>query len=234
MSIQYVDGAETSVSVRQWAMRRLSNLRERLAKGLLSDSVQIGLKRPAPGADEPPPTKLPLSLRALTRADLDEVLPADVSGLSRTEAADIQMRRELADLIPECGIAVVDDRNGHVCFIQWVIGPDRNDAIARMEGLPRLAEGEWMLEGAYVPPASRGRTASLAAAGVALAHAGKLGAKQVITFVGETNTVSMRGVTRLGFRPYMLHVRRHVAFGLFEFDRFRPISPDDPRFAAKS
>lgn len=233
MAIDHVGGdAAHDVSIGNWVSRRMANMRERLAKGMVADSVQVGLRRPAMGADEPT-TKLPLTIRRMTGDDVEEFFPAHTRGISRPDEQDIAMRRQLAELVPECGIAVVDERNGRVCFLQWLIGADRNDAIARLEGLPSLADGEVMLEGAYVPPAHRGRTASLAAAGVALAEASKRGARQVITFVGEANTVSMRGVTRLGFRPYMLHVRRHLLFGLFQYDRFRQVSPDDPRFGGK-
>lgn len=233
MAVDHVGrDAARDVALGNRVSRRVANLRERLAKGLIADSVQVGLRRPAMSADEPT-TKLPLTIRSMTRDDVEEFFPADMRGMSRAEEHDIAMRRQLADLVPECGIAVVDERNGRVCFLQWLIGADRNDAVAKLEGLPPLAKGEVMLEGAYVPPAHRGRTASLAAAGVALAEASKRGARQVITFVGETNTVSMRGVTRLGFRPYMLHVRRHLLFGLVQYDRFRPVSPGDPRFQRK-
>lgn len=233
MSTEVMSTAARPSGWRAWVARRAANLRGRLAMGLVADSVQLGMRRPAVAADAPPPTKLPLTVRAITEDDIAELLPADTRGLSRLEESDIQMRRQLHQLVPECGIAVVDERDGRVCFLQWLIGADRNDAIARLEGLPQLAQGELMLEGAYVPPAHRGRTASLAAAGVALAHASKLGATDILTFVGEAHSVSLRGVTRLGFRPYMLHVRRHLFFGLIKYDRFRPVSPDDPRFGGK-
>lgn len=235
MSVDFAgDRADTFISATgRRIARRLANLRERLAKGFVFDAVQIGLRKPVTPDADLRKTKLPLSVRRITAEDVAELLPADASGLDRLEQSDIAMRRHLAEIAPECGYAVVDDRSSRVCYLQWFIGADRNDAIGQLEGLLPLAEGEMMIEGAYVPPAYRGRTISFAAAGAAIAYAESLGPKALITYVGEEHSVSMRGVYRLGFRPYMLHVRRHWLFGLIQYDRFRPVSPDDPRFSGK-
>jgi RimJ/RimL family protein N-acetyltransferase len=232
MSVQYTS-PDFEIGVRNdWLSRRIVRLRERLGKGMVFDSVQVGMRKPVSG-EAARRSKLPMTVRPMTAEDVAELLPADTTGLDRQEERDIQMRRQLAELVPECGYAVVDDRSGRVCYLQWFIGSDRNDALAKVEGLPQLAEGEMMIEGAYVPPAYRGRTASFAAATVAIAHAESLGPKALITFVGEEHSVSMRGVHRLGFRPYMLHVRRHLLFGLIEFDRFVDVPPEDSRFDGK-
>lgn len=233
MSIDFTSNGARTASIRERLARRAANLRERLAKGLVFDAVQVGLRKPVNRDEETRRSKLPLSVRPMTPADVAEMLPADTRGLDRVEQRDIAMRRHLAAIAPECGYAVVDDRTGRVCYLQWFIGSDRNDAIARLEGLPQLAEGELMIEGAYVAPAYRGRTVSFAAAMAAMAHAETLGRHTLITFVGEEHSVSMRGVHRMGFRPYMLHIRRHWLFGLIKSDRFRPVSPDDPRFEGK-
>lgn len=234
MSIELAGGgAANAYSLRERALRRLGNIRERLAKGLVSDSVHIGLRRPVLRADEIPPSPIPLSVRRITADDVAELLPPCPRGVSRVEQADIAMRRMLFALLPESGFAVIDETSGRPCFLQWLIGPDQNDKIARLEGLPPLEPHQLMAEGAYVPPAYRGQKLGVAAVVRAFVHAGDLGAREIVTFVGEANVPSVKGAARIGFKPYMLHVRRHLLFGLFAYDRFLPMTPDHPRFAGK-
>jgi hypothetical protein len=235
MSVEYANGSVDGVmqGASRYLARRLGNLRERLSKGLVFDAVQVGLRMPVTPETFARKSKLPLTVRPITAEDLDELLPNDAEGLDRVGQYDIAMRRQLAELVPECGYAVVDERSGRVCYLQWLIGADRNDAIAQLEGLPQLEEGEIMVEGAYAPPTQRGRMITFASAEVVMAYAASRGAKALITFVGEAHSVSMRGAYRLGFRPYMLHVRRHWLFGIFQRDTFSPVSPDDPRFIGK-
>ncbi len=223
-------GLAEQTSVREALSRRARNIRRRLASGLVADSVQVGLKRAAIRHHELPPSPFPLTVRLMTDADRGLLLPRDTRNLDEAEHGEIASRRKLAALFPESGYAVIDETSGRPCYAMWLIGAAQNDRIAQLEGLPLLEAHQVLAEGAYVPPSYRGQRVMTAAAMRALAHAENLGASEIVTFIGETNIPSIKGAVRGGFAPYMLHVRRHLAFGIYYFDRFRPIDGSHPRF----
>ena len=233
-------GVETipTVAVEQWSLReailrRMRNIRRRLASGLVADSVQIGLKRPAIRHNELPPPPFPLTVRIMTAADREAALPRDTRPFDEAERGEIITRQRLAETFPESAYAVIDETTGAPCYVMWLIGAAQNDRVGLLEGVPQLEPHQVLAEGAYVPPAYRGQRVMTAAAMLALAHAANLGATEVVAFVGETNTPSLKGALRAGMTPYLLHVRRHLLFGVYFFDRFRPIDRHDPRFAGK-
>ncbi len=214
--------------------RKAANLRARLARGLVADSVQIGFRRQAIRPQEVPAAPFPISVRAMTDEDVAALLPADTSGMSREDEAEIAMRRELVRHLPGCGHVVVDDTTGKVCLLQWFAGHAHNDGIARLEGLPPLEPHQVLAEGLFVPRDYRGQRIATAAAMLLLAQATRPDVDEIVTFIGETNTPSVRAALRAGFSPYMMHVRRHYLFGLFERDRFSALPADHPLLAAKS
>ncbi len=60
-----------------------------------------------------------------------------------------------------------------------------------------------------------------------------IGARHVLTFVGDINIASLKGCQRAGFNPRMLHHRTVLGFGMITQDRFETLPEGDPRRTAK-
>ena len=127
------------------------------------------------------------------------------------------------------GHVAVDERSGQPCYMQWLLGPERNEAIARLKSFPRLAAGEALLENAYTPARHRGLGIMSAAMARIAERAAGIGAQHVLTFVGKDNPASLKGCRRAGFAPYLVHTRQDVLFGLLRSDSFEPMADEDPR-----
>jgi RimJ/RimL family protein N-acetyltransferase len=107
--------------------------------------------------------------------------------------------------------------------MQWAIPSGENDRMRAFFGnlFPALGPNEALLEGAYTPPAYRGKGIMSEAMARVAENAGALGARWVITFVDQRNTASLKGCVRAGFAPYL---KRHERFRLLHRQvRFEPI-----------
>lgn len=200
----------------------------RLGLGLRSKAERFGLKRDLDVSIEAPQAKIPLSVRPARKADLDRLL----SGTGVTTVAEMQelnARRSFAEKVDGGAYVAIDERNGAPCYVQWLLGPEKNAVIGEMGGFPMLAEGEALLEDAYTPPSHRGLGIMSAAMALIAEQGTALGARHVVTFVGVDNIASLKGCKRAGFHPYLMHTQRNWLFGTLSTDRFEALPQDDPR-----
>jgi RimJ/RimL family protein N-acetyltransferase len=101
--------------------------------------------------------------------------------------------------------------------------------IRRLACFPALGHDEALLEGAYTPPQHRGLGIMSAAMAMIAERADELGARHVLTFVGEDNIPSLKGCRRAGFHPHMMHFRSQWGFGIRCRDTFEVFAIDDSR-----
>jgi GNAT superfamily N-acetyltransferase len=202
----------------------------RLRLGLTRRAISYGLRRDLAVAVEHPSAKIPISVRPMKAADLGVLLPADTSSLDPDDRIEVAWRVRFAGKFGlDGGFVAIDERSGQPCYMQWLLGPERNEEIARLRSFPRLAEGEALLENAYTPARHRGLGIMSAAMAQIAERGAETGARSVLTFVGRDNPASLKGCRRAGFSPDMVHTRRDLAFGLLRSDRFETLAPDDPR-----
>lgn len=150
-----------------------------------------------------PEASIPIRVRPATARDLQQLLDLDEPGLSPEEREDRSWRLQMATAgFASCFVAVTDD--DQPCYMQWMITPQENDLLRRsLHGLfPPLAPDETLLEGAYTPEAFRGKRIMPAAMALLAEQAGEMGARWVVTYVGEANVASLKGCKRAGFAPY--------------------------------
>jgi len=108
------------------------------------------------------------------------------------------------------------DRRDDLSFIQAFYG----------DIFPRLHEDEALLEGAYTAEDFRGQGVMASAMAQIAERANDLGARWVITFVGERHIASLKGCKRAGFVPY---VRRREIYRLFRHKvTFTPLPEGAP------
>lgn len=202
----------------------------RLQLGLKRSSVSYGLRRDLAAAIEYPSAKIPISVRSMTAADLEVLLPSDTAGMEPQDRIEVAWRTRFAEKFGTGGgYVAVDERSNQPCYMQWLLDPGQNEAIARLRSFPQLAEGEALLENAYTPARYRGLGIMSAAMARIAEQATHVGAHTVLTFVGQDNPASLKGCRRAGFSPYLVHTRRDALFGLLRSDRFTPMADDDPR-----
>jgi RimJ/RimL family protein N-acetyltransferase len=200
----------------------------RLALGLRSQVDRYGLRRDLAVTVENPTARIPISVRPARRVDLDSIL----SGEGVTEAQEKQelnARRSFAEKVGGGAYVAIDERNGTPCYVQWLLGPQKNRVIGEIGGFPMLAEGEALLEDAYTPPSHRGLGIMSAAMALIAERGTDLGARQVLTFVGMDNIASLKGCKKAGFFPYLVHTQRNWLFGTFSTDTFEDLPAGDPR-----
>lgn len=202
----------------------------RIQLGLKRHAISYGLRRDLAVAIEHPSAKIPISVRPMTAADLEVLLPADTASLAPQDRIEVAWRTRFAEKFGlDGGHVAVDERSGQPCYMQWLLGPERNEAIARLKSFPLLAVGEALLENAYTPARHRGLGIMSAAMARIAERAAGIGAQHVLTFVGKDNPASLKGCRRAGFAPYLVHTRQDVLFGLLRSDRFEPMADEDPR-----
>jgi GNAT superfamily N-acetyltransferase len=166
-------------------------------------------------------------VRPLEARDIPIVLP--LSGMDNTEKLEIADRYSLLGQFGMCAHVAVDQRSDTPCYIQWLVGSARNDVIRRLGCFPALDADEALLEGAYTPPQHRGLGIMSAAMAIIAERADSLGARYVLTFVGDDNIPSLKGCRRAGFKPHMLHYRSQWGFGIRCRNTFGTFDADDTR-----
>ena len=202
----------------------------RLQLGLKRHATSYGLRRDLDITIEHPAAKIAISVRPMKPADLEVLLPADTSSLAPQDRIEVAWRTRFAEKFGlGGGYVAVDERSNQPCYMQWLLGPDRNEEIARLKSFPRLADGEALLENAYTPARHRGLGVMSAAMARIAERGSAVGARHVLTFVGSDNPASLKGCRRAGFAPYLVHTRRDLMFGLLRSDQFEPMAGDDPR-----
>lgn len=223
-----------SSSVKEF-LDRGNELRRRIAGrlrvGLKASSERIGLRRDLSVRHVPPEAKIPISVRPLELADIAVVLPFEDDQGQVANRIEIANRRAMAVRHVAGGFVAVDDRNGTPCYVQWLFAASDNDYIAKLVGFPQLAADEALLENAYTPPAYRGMRIMSAAMALIAERAADIGARYVLTFVGEDNIASLKGCQRAGFAPHLIHRQDQYAFGIVRRQHFTVMDADDPRRA---
>jgi RimJ/RimL family protein N-acetyltransferase len=205
-----------------------TKIARRLALGISSQVDRLGLKRDLAVAIERPQAKIPVSVRPARRADLERLLSGE--GVSDAmERQELNARRSFADKVAGGAYVAIDERNGAPCYVQWLLGPQKNEVIGEIGGFPLLAEGEALLEDAYTPPSHRGLGIMSAAMALIAERGADIGARHVITFVGVENIASLKGCKKAGFHPYLVHTQRNWLFGTIRTDRFEDLPAGDPR-----
>ncbi len=176
---------------------------------LYSTEHSFGLRRDLEVPFETPAAKIDLEIRPLVKEDIHELLD-DYDDEVDAEAMKERARRKLflREEVPTCYVAVAE--GGHPAYMQWLMGPDQNDAIQSYfsDGFPILKDDEALLEFAFSHERYRGmRVMQHAMAEIAIKGRG-LGARFVLTFVGENNIPSLKGCKRAGFFPYLTRIDR--------------------------
>lgn len=192
---------------------RFSQIFGRISFRLRSDSISFGLRRDLSVPFIPPAAQIPLTVRPLEQSDIPKIFDLDKPGLSEEDKQDLLARLEhIHANIPTCYVAASSGNTP--AYLQWLMGFEQNLKIqAHFNGIfPLLAPDEALLENAYTLKDFRGKGV-MAAAMALLAERGKeIGARYVITFVGQNNVASLKGCKRAGFSPYLL---RHEKWSLF-------------------
>lgn len=199
----------------------------RLQMGVHARSSRLGLRRDLSQPLEMPRARIPISVRPLRPEDLPVVLPE--SGIDDAEKPEIADRYALLAKAGMCAYVAIDERTDTPCYIQWLLGPSRNDVIRKLECFPILGDDEALLEGAYTPPRHRGLGVMSVAMAMIAERAADIDARYVLTFVAEDNIASLKGCQRAGFQPHLLHSYAQWGFGVHRCNTFTTLDPTDPR-----
>ncbi len=184
-----------------------------LALRLYSDTTFLGLRRDLSTAFKTPDARIPLKVRPLDPRDDLSFIDINEPGISPAAAFErLHQINMIKAKIRVCYLAL--DQNDRPCYMQWLIPSSENDRIQAFYGdiFPRLKEDEALLEGAYTIEDYRGQGVMANAMAQIAERARELGARQVITFVGERHVASLKGCKKAGFVPYL---RRRETYRLF-------------------
>jgi hypothetical protein len=198
-----------------------------LSLRLYSDTTYLGLRRDLSMAFKAADAKIPLAVRPLDRRDDLSFIDINGPGISSAGALDrLHQINMLKAQIRTCYLALGPD--GRPCYMQWLILSSENDKIQAFYGdiFPRLREDEALLEGAYTAEYCRGQGVMASAMARIAERGNDLGARWVITFVGERHVASLKGCKKAGFVPY---VRRREIYRLFKRSvTFTPLPEGTP------
>jgi hypothetical protein len=193
-----------------WAM-----IGKGLRRRLYSDSMFLGLRRDLTVPFEAPPASVSLTVRPLRPGDEKALLDPNAPSLSSEAIHERLIRlRLLQASIPTCYVAVTSDDSP--CYMQWLVGAKENGRLQDyFRGrFPQLAPDQALLEGAFTPEPHRGKRIMPCAMAQIAERAADLGARWVITFVGEHNIPSLKGCKRAGFLPFLVRNERWRLFRL--------------------
>ncbi len=195
-----------------------------IKRRMYSEDTFYGLRRDLLLPFDPPRAKIPIRIRPLEEDDVPKLLTRREIELHQTDAKDYLRRISLIRSgIPTCYVAATADDDP--CYMQWLIGPQENEAILRhfRGGFPPLGPDEMLLEGAYTPMRYRG----LGIMSCAMAHisekGGELGARRLITFVSNDNDPALKGCKHAGFLPFTIRTAQWRTFK--RRLNFVPLSP---------
>jgi len=196
----------------------------RLRLGLRSEFTRYGLRRDLAVPFTIPGARIPISVRPLERSDFPVLLPENQHALEPLERIQIAWRRDFYKKVPEGCWVAIDERSGTPCYMQWLLSSTKN-----LSGFPDLEPDEALLENAYTPVAYRGLGIMSAAMALIAERAADIGARNVLTFVGDDNIGSLKGCQRAGFHPHLLNKRVRLLYGTINSNTFTILTPDDPR-----
>lgn len=184
---------------------KLASLATIMHRRVYSNGVSFCLRRDLAQPFEAPSAKIAIDVHPITEAEAATLFNGNVPGLSGEEINNRMARMGLfRSGIRQCYVAT--DQNGTPCYAQWLMTSEDNDRIQHFfQGLfPILAPDEALLEGAFTPASHRGLGIMGRAMALIAEKAKGLGARYVITFVGQNNISSLKGCQRSGFAPCLL------------------------------
>ena len=117
----------------------------------------------------------------------------------------------------------------HLATCNGCSGNSQNPFIRTLSGFPNLEPDEALLENAFTPVAYRGHGIMSAAMALIAERAADIGARNVLTFVGDDNIGSLKGCQRAGFHPHLLNQRVRLLYGMINSNKFERLAADDPR-----
>lgn len=216
---------------RQYLVDRVEQLRQRPSRELVSAVLgrlsyvndAYGLRRDLEVPFPAPEARLPLQVRPLQDRDVQGLLDPEAQGIDPAERQERRVRMDMMRAGLQTPYVAVTDADEPV-FVQWLLGPDQNDGVARHfhQIFPRSAADEALLEGAFTPAACRGKRVMPYAMARIAELAEPLGARYVHTFVSQDNAASLVGCERAGFSPYL--TRRVVWRAFRQSVTFVPLS----------
>lgn len=194
---------------------------------LYSEGYSYGLKRDLDVPFLSPALPEPLSLHPITPADIRAIFGKRAPGMTPDD--DREYSRRLLHIhadIPTCYIGATGD--GTPVYMQWMMGAEQNEKIKEFfsGAFPPLAPDEALLENVMIVVGHRGR-GIMAAATARVAEMGRnIGARHIITFVHQDGVLSMKGLKKAGFAPYMV---RHERWRFFRRTiTFTPLPENTP------
>jgi GNAT superfamily N-acetyltransferase len=198
-----------------------------LGRRLASADVALGLRRDTALPFRVPGPPLSLTVRPLEPEDVPQLV--DVTGPDVTRWS-IEDRLHLAYLIEAglqtCYVAVT--REGHICYVQFLIDPGQNEKIRALYGdlMPRLEPDEALLEAAFSLERYRGRGVMIHVMPELARKARALGLRWLVLFASVTNVPMLKACQFTGFVPY---VERREAWRFFRRQvTFRPLPAGAP------
>ena len=110
---------------------------------------------------------------------------------------------------------VVEDSDGNIRFLQWLVLPAENENLRASYGdqYPTLSASEGLMEFGYVIPTYRGTGVLAAAFGKIVDIASQAGVKSILGMISEQNVNSLASFLRLGFKPYRMRIEKRI-FGI--------------------
>jgi GNAT superfamily N-acetyltransferase len=203
--------------------RLRQRIKGRFEQGFYSEFKGYGLRRDLDQPLQKPLAKIPFYIRPLRMEDLDILLPTETN-LEYSEKQQITWRRHFYKKVPNGCMVAIDGRNDIPCYMQWLLGSDKNPLLTQFKCFPYLGKKEALLEQAYTIPSHRGLGIMSAAMAEIAELAPNLGARYVLTFVEEKGAASLKACQRAGFLPYLEHKRVQMGYGMIVRNSFKKLS----------
>ena len=117
---------------------------------------------------------------------------------------------------------VVEDSDGNIRFLQWLVLPAENENLRAHYGdqYPTLSASEGLMEFGYVFPKYRGTGVLAPAFGKIVDIASQSGVKSILGMISEQNVNSLASFLRLGFKPYQIENRETNIWDKKSFNSF--------------
>ena len=155
-------------------------------------------------------SRVNLTARPIQENDF-AILNSILSDSARPSLEKLEVVRRLAMLA--AGIKtyyVVEDSEGKVRFLQWLMLPSENEnlRVHYVDWYPTLSASDALMESGYVLPQYRGTGFLAVAFGKIIDIASQSGVKSILGMIPEENVNSLASYMRLGFEPYRLRVEK--------------------------
>ena len=188
----------------------------RFALGFHARHIAIGLRRDLSLTREPPPSRIPISLRPWQEGDLAVLFPEGAGAASDAARDDTLWRHGAVagGILRSHCFVLIDGRSGLPCHVQWLTEPGYGDAIRRAGALPVLAADEGLIENAFTPETHRGLGLMALAMDLIAGRAAAMGMRYLLVYIDADNPASLTGAERAGLMPWSRRTGRQWGFGL--------------------